>query len=345
MEQVLVYGTGAFFTEYKNELLKIYDIDGYIDRNGEYGGRKIYSSPKEITNICDKKVIIMLTNVRYCYEVVESLLEAGVLHNNIIFGIAMWGDFSKYTSITVSEDGKIVLNKNGISVRTSCEDEFYNVTEVLLLDAYKHYINTDKKEVVIDIGMNIGDSTLFFLNDDKVEKVYGYEPFKKTYKDAERNLKEFLQSDRLCINNYGLSDQDRILHLTINSKMSCGQSTNEMANDIAIDNYEEWGFLTRKENTMETIEVKKSSAVLKEIFKKHEQREIVLKMDCEGEEYAILDDLDKADLLSKISLVMLEWHYKGDNIVLELLRKNGFSYTTMGKNLHQYIGLIYAWKM
>ena len=74
-------------------------------------------------------------------------------------------------------------------IQVSTEDEFHSVEEVILMNCYQYHLNGDNKEIVFDVGMNIGDSTLYFLQSAKVAKVYGFEPFRKTYMDAINNLK------------------------------------------------------------------------------------------------------------------------------------------------------------
>ncbi len=47
-------------------------------------------------------------------------------------------------------------------------------------------------------------------------------------------------------------------------------------------------------------------------------------MDIEGSEYDCIQDLDNNDLLKYIDIIILEWHYKGNNFFFDILKKNGF---------------------
>ena len=49
-------------------------------------------------------------------------------------------------------------------------------------------------------------------------------------------------------------------------------------------------------------------------------------MDCEGEEYQIMNRLSQANILNEFSFIMLEWHYLGNKSILDLLKAAGFSY-------------------
>lgn len=68
----------------------------------------------------------------------------------------------------------------------------------------------------------------------------------------------------------------------------------------------------------------------------------VLKMDCEGEEYNIFDTLKKNDIIGKFDIIMLEWHYKGSEMLEEVLKERGFSYFKFIRD--KDTGLIYAIK-
>jgi hypothetical protein len=47
-------------------------------------------------------------------------------------------------------------------------------------------------------------------------------------------------------------------------------------------------------------------------------------MDCEGEEYAIFEALNKAKTFKNIDAIMLEYHRKGRESILDILNEHGF---------------------
>ena len=69
---------------------------------------------------------------------------------------------------------------------------------------------------------------------------------------------------------------------------------------------------------------------------------IVMKIDCEGEEYRVLGELNKTGVLSRIDFIMLEWHYERNKRILECFEEARFSYW------HSYksgkMGQIYAYR-
>jgi hypothetical protein len=88
--------------------------------------------------------------------------------------------------------------------------------------------------------------------------------------------------------------------------------------------------------------VKKASEILFPIINRYSQYNIVLKMDCEGDEYGIIQELFETNLLGRFDFIMLEWHYQGKESLLEYLKEAGFSYWCSDKNLK--MGLIYAYR-
>ena len=260
-----------------------------------------------------------------------------------IFGI--YAD--KYDEIKVLPDGKLRVSKNGIKVAVASVDEFNNVYETLVEECYHYKINNDRRDIVIDIGMNVGDATLYFLADNKVEKVYAYEPFKKTFMDAQHNLENYINdSDRLEIFQYGLSNKTEERQIIFNEDMTCGLSTRttkELEGYNVYDFYYRNRYAEQHKEKAETILVKNAVDVLLPIIEKYRQRNnVVLKIDCEGEEYEIIEILSKENILSQIDFIMLEWHYRGKERLLDELSKAGFSYLCTEQK--ENMGQLCAWK-
>ena len=55
----------------------------------------------------------------------------------------------------------------GVTLCIASADQFYNAYEVLVGKIYRYYISNTRKDIVFDVGMNIGDATLFFLENKK----------------------------------------------------------------------------------------------------------------------------------------------------------------------------------
>ncbi|MDE6743349.1 MAG: FkbM family methyltransferase, partial [Lachnospiraceae bacterium] len=257
-------------------------------------------------------------------------------YSTIFESILVWGDCKR---------GGIQLSIDGISIKVGSLDEFNNVCEVLVEKVYSYFINNTKKDIVFDVGMNIGDAVLFFLSDPKVEKIYAYEPFKDTFASARENLKEYLDdTDRLEIFQFGISDKNEVRKIGFNEGMTCGQSTVESIRQTVYEEYYANGLVKPENEQTDQIEVKDAVDVFNPIFEKYSNdNNMVLKMDCEGEEYGIIRELYENALLEKFDYIMLEWHYKGKEEILKYLNKSGFSYLCV--DISNDMGSIYAYHM
>lgn len=332
-QEILVYGAGNFFCANKQKIERDYNIKMIIDKNKEgfVDNWKIIKI-EECANIVYEKIIIMVENIRDCFLIIGDLLNAGIANSRIVWGGSIYGKYAdKYDEIVILSNGKMCVDKNGIKVEVASADEFYNVYETLIEECYCYRINNGKKDIVLDVGMNVGDAVLYFLKDENVEKVYAFEPFQKTFMSAEKNLKEYLKdSSRLEIFQYGLSDVTEDREIVFNEDMTCGLSTQTLKNPDSYNVYEFYynnGLADQQKEYIEKISVKNAADVLIPIIDKYKQyNNIVLKMDCEGEEYRIIELLRKENVLSQIDFIMLEWHYQGKESILQKLSQAGFSY-------------------
>ena len=75
--------------------------------------------------------------------------------------------------------------------------------------------------------------------------------------------------------------------------------------------------------------------------------EIVVKMDCEGSEFPIFEDLEVRGLIGKIRIFMIEWHkwWSHDKTGFDLVRPllaNGFDILDQTNVANPHAGMIYA---
>jgi FkbM family methyltransferase len=346
-EKVLIYGVGNCYRKYEKELNQKYNVVTFIDRKkrGWYAGKKIISL-HEISEYTYDKIIIMIQNIQECMNIAKKLInEYDVNFNKIeLYNNIFKEDNDGFSEICILEDGNLNVSYGEITIKVNSLDEYNNVYEGLVKESYHYYINNHRRDIVFDVGMNIGDTTLYFLKDKNVDKVYAYEPFRDTYIRAKHNLKEYLcNQDKIEIFQYGISDENAKHEIGFNTDMSCGQSTISNVSEEAHRFYENSGLILKENDKTEMIEVRKASDVFMPIIEKHTDNNIVLKMNCEGEEYNIIKDLSQTGVIKYIDFIIMEWHYKGKEILLEYLKQSGFSYCCSDKN--SKMGWIYAYKI
>lgn len=210
-------------------------------------------------------------------------------------------------------------------------EEFFILKEVFVEKDYN--LLSSESCVVFDIGMNIGISSLFFGLQKNVEKIYSFEPVVNTYEQAVYNvsLNKNL-SPKIETFNVGLGATTRVEKVLYNpqAKGNCGI---RLESSLVID----------KNNASEIeINIQDISIILPDLFAKHSNQKKVLKIDCEGAEYEILQKLNESGLFSEIDILLIEWHDKGSEILENILIKNNFR--LVSRYLTSISGMIYAFK-
>lgn len=190
------------------------------------------------------------------------------------------------------------------------------------------FLNVMNK-VVIDVGAYVGDSAIYFaLNGAK--KVIALELYPYAYELAVKNIYENGLSEKIFLLNAGYGKDGQIL----------------VDEDLATDETTSVSTSLMSNGTKRKCEVYSLNSLL-ETFNINNA---VLKMDCEGCEYNMIDE--DSITLGKFSRIVMEYHY-GYKKLVEKLRSAGFDVKyTRPKNgpspqlteLKTEIGYIYATK-
>lgn len=228
------------------------------------------------------------------------------------------------------EEG-ILLEFDNLKIYVETFEEILIINEIFVKKDYNFF--TDEKVILIDIGANIGIASLFFSKINNVDKIYAFEPVEETYKQALLNFK--LNEKILKIsefNNCGLGKSDRKEVFLFNRNVKGNTGVR--------------GEMSSSFNASQVVEkevlIKKASVEVERIVKENPSAKIVVKMDCEGAEYEIFEDLEESNCIKNISFFLLEWHDKGSHVLDVVLEKNGFNY--FSQNLSHNAGMIYAFK-
>ncbi len=328
MINVLIFGKGIMFDTIVRENLLSNEINivGFIDNNLKEDG--VYL-PSQVCNLNYDKILISLENSNSKLAVIEQLIDLGVELSKIGI-IEEYIPFHNY-SINVIEKGVVQVNKNNLHIRCNNAIELMIVEEVFGEAMYDFY---DKhKKIVIDIGMNIGSASLMFASKDDVEAVYSFEIDKFTFERAQQNIKlndEAIQN-KLHIYNVGLGKEDTLERYYFH-KTETGKSAG-MKKCINEECY--------SQDTVE-IEVRKASSALKDIISNYNGK-IVMKIDCEGAEYEIFEELKASGLLKKIDVILGEWHDGRKAELLNLLQEDN-EFFCIVQSQRRCLGLFYAFR-
>lgn len=225
----------------------------------------------------------------------------------------------------------VLARFNNLKLYIESPEEFFIIKEVFIEKDYN--LLSNKKFVVFDIGMNIGISSLFFGLQKNVEKIYSFEPVLATYTQAVHNLElNKAISNKIEAFNYGLGGATRTEKVLYDSqaKGNCG---------IRL----ELSHVIEKETTQEIeILIQSIDTILPDLFAQHSEQKKVLKIDCEGAEYEIVQKLSDSNLLADIDILLIEWHDKGATTLENILIENNFS--VVSRFLTSITGMIYAFK-
>jgi len=197
------------------------------------------------------------------------------------------------------------------------------IAEVFWELQYK-FESKEEDWTVIDIGANIGDTALYFANLENVSIVHAFEPFRPTYQLALENLSlNKSAAQKIKLYNFGVSDRDYSCDINFSSDISGCMTTSDDSRNAK---------LGLKKAVAETIYVKSISHLFKDILTPL-PKNILMKIDCEGEEYKIFPEMDKQGFFKDVSVIMLEWHDGGTKPLLDILDKNSFISFPLNGNL------------
>ena len=163
---------------------------------------------------------------------------------------------------------------------------------VFLHEEYK-FLKVEGKDV-IDVGMNVGDSTIYFALKG-ARRVIGLEPFPYAFSYAEKNI-ELNNIENCILLNAGYGEDGET---SVESKKisSISSSTSH---------------LKQPNNNGKKIKIYS----LRSIIELYEIEKCVVKMDCEGCEYSLINEPDS--VFDHIEMMQIEYHYGIQNLVNKL---------------------------
>jgi len=205
------------------------------------------------------------------------------------------------------EDGLLTLERiNGINI-TCRTDRGFDLGHLVEIYVDKQYGYDFTGKNIIDIGMSNGDSSIYFAKNG-AKKVIGLEPDVRSFNLAVRNIQSSNVNNTVIPLNKALSVSGGNVELIV-------YEDSPNANSIDAENMVK----LKNEKHMEVVE----SITLKELLDLFDDEPIdLLKMDCEGCEYGVLNNSNK-EIFEKIKAIEMEFHTGIQNLP-EILKENGF---------------------
>ena len=277
-----------------------------------------------------KNYMSVMWNIRKNELIIRVKLDDGQIHNWSNAKVRMYQAIISKAHSNVNID----INSNDDTIAGTLKftykkrplvfsvDEWTDVIEVFLEEGYK-FLDVEN-ENVIDIGTNIGDSTIYFAVNN-AKRVLGLEPYPHSYSMALKNLEQNdIGKEKVILLNAGYGE-DGLIKVKTNVTNTHG---------------------TNLKSSNEGTEIRTIS--LKTLLKEYDYESPVLKMDCEGCEYNLLKEDN--DTLKKFKRMQIEYHY-GYEKLKEKLENCGFDvtftkpvqiYNKDASNPNMVIGQIYA---
>jgi len=203
--------------------------------------------------------------------------------------------FARNGVMVFASEGGAVLEKGGLRIKVKNGEDLQVYTEIFIYNGYAFSIK--KEAVCIDIGMNVGMASLFFASLPNVVEVYSFEPFQAPSERARQNFA--LNPDlarKINVNDYGLSGKTEDMSVQYDSSETISVSIHHGSSS--------------KDAQTTHIKVVEAAEELGPLIRQAKRRglALVLKIDCEGSEFAIVKSLHEAGLLVDCDVVMMEWH-------------------------------------
>lgn len=324
--KVNVVGIGYEYNKNRDYIYNTFDVGGLFDNDQTKIGELIDGYYVETATKLKKGDKCLVSSTLYRYILTDQLLSQGVRAEDILYvnddcTRRLGGEFY------VSPKGIIYECKDRLKVLFVDKIQENIFWEIFYEDCYNFCSNDEM--ILIDIGLNAGFAALYFALKDNIKKIYGFEPDKRLYRQAEYNISiNSRLKEKIQIFPYALSNEDKIERFVQIKEVSGGIRKLNKGIDEAESAFE--------------VQCVDSLRIIKEIIDNNRGKKIIIKSDCEGAEYDILSRLEQGNILDNIHVILMEWHMGRRKELEEWLKRNGYNYVI--RNSTETFGLCYAYR-
>lgn len=244
----------------------------------------------------------------------------------LLFGIREWPMVIKiFLHLPALQKKIIQLRKTGLRFQVRGPMDVWSIKETFLDRLYERFgTPLQNGWSIVDIGAGIGEYALFAAAGHKGNRVHAYEPFPESFSLLQENC-SLNPMDGIEIFMEAVGGQAGTAILDLGSGEPLQFSTESPA---------------RSSNALHVPAI-----TLAEVISRIGGRCNVLKLDCEGAEYAILFNIH-GEALQKIDHIVMEYH---DGVTAyshldleEFLKSKGFSVQTTQNYVHPQLGYLHA---
>jgi FkbM family methyltransferase len=207
-------------------------------------------------------------------------------------------------------------------------EELFILDEIFAKGIYD--ISLNEEFALIDIGMNVGFSSLYFANKNNCKRIFSYEPVHFTLQLARKNLCQNACSHKIEIFDKALGYPQREIEVYYAAEL---KGSTGLYGISLIDH-------PHSSAKRISLNIDDVSFNLKKHFYEYSGK-FIAKIDCEGCEYEIIERLEESGILNRVSIYLIEWHKKGPNRIKNILTQNGYYVLTLPDN-DKTRGIIYA---
>lgn len=297
-------------------------IKSFISKTFNFFGYKV-----------EKKPIIIESKKNKNFEKIEILLDTFIdfeKYNYLSECYVFIKNLKEKKNAKFNFDNGFKIEIDEINFYINSWEEMFILNEIFIENIYNIELNENFS--FIDIGMNVGFTSLFFANKKNCINVFSFEPFKKTYDLALKNLSINKFSSKINAFDYGLGFPERVLEVEYNENFKGSMGINGLAEYIEDGSQKE----------LAQLYIKDVSNVI-EKYKHNFSDKKIVKIDCEGSEYEIFDQLDKNNQITTFDYYLIEWHIKEPKQITDILLKYNYKIISFNESADD-IGMIYAFK-
>lgn len=246
--------------------------------------------------------------------------------------IALKGAGVKFTNC----GSDIVADTGAFRVVLDTPEELFLLHEIIAGGVY-NVISSRQGCVVLDVGMNVGFASLYFAAQPWVGAVWSYEPVPATYTRALRNLERNpTLAAKIVPHNFGLSDAAGKVTFDYCSPWAAAVGVSGLNAEFRRSHG-----ISERDISRVSVDVRDVCSVIKDVRARYAQAPLMVKIDCEGAEYAIMAALGSAGLLREVDAFLIEWHERGPRELEETLTSAGFFVLSLTPRA-EASGMLYA---